>query len=468
MRLARPALLALVLQLAPSVGDAQQSADRIYVRRIEFRGVTRTNDEVLRRELRQLEGTFLNPDALEESRIHLARLPSVERATVAIAPVPDAENVVDVIVTITEEPTRRYGVGGGYASSLGASGHGYFVNDNLFGTGQQVSMTMDVSELGSTVEISHANPYAFAAGVSRTIGLLSRRVDQLTMDTSSIDAELLEGRLEYAYAIAPRQSVRLGLALRSTSLGAGPDSSAQLASWIAANGEPGLTDGALSTEFDELDLTFRWRSDTRNRESFPDEGLEQSFDARAALPASDVEYFALRYDATRYRAIGRHWTASVHGVTAFGDGFGETTALPPYLNWFAGGPSTVRGYRGLGPKDSLGNPYGGNLLVAGQLDLKTAWPRRWAAWMRSGFFLDVGNVYSADDTAFFDAGGQRIDHGFSASELRASAGVGTDLLLPFGTVRLSYAAPLNPSDGNGDAALRDRPERFQVSFGVEF
>ena len=461
MRFVRPALFALILQLVESVGDAQQSADRIYVRRIEFLGVTRTNDEVLRRELRQLEGTFLNPTALEESRIHLERLPSVERATVAVAPVPDSENVVDVVVTIMEEPTRRWNVGGGYASSLGTSAHGYFANDNLFGSGQQMSIVMDVSELGSIAEASHTNPYAFDAGVSRTVGLLSRRIDQLTTDTSSMDAELLEGRLEYGYAIAPQQSVRLGLALRNTSLGARPDSSAQLTSWITANGEPGFADGALSTEFDELDLTFRWRRDTRDHESFPDNGLEQSVDFRAALPASDVEYFTMRYDATRHWPVGDRWTASVHAVTAFGDSFGETTALPPYLNWFAGGPSTVRGYRGLGPKDSLGNPYGGNLLVAGQLDLKTAWPRRWAAWMRSGFFLDVGNVYSTDDTVFFDAGGQRVDHGFSASELRASAGVAADLLLPFGTVRLSYAAPLNPSDG-------DRVERFQVSFGVDF
>jgi outer membrane protein insertion porin family len=188
---------------------------------------------------------------------------------------------------------------------------------------------------------------------------------------------------------------------------------------------------------------------------------------RAALPASEVEYFTLRYDATRYWTVGR-WTSSVHGVAAFGDSLGDTTTLPPYLNWFAGGPGTVRGYRGLGPKDSLGNPYGGNLLVAGQLDLKTAWPRRWSAWMRSGFFIDVGNVFSTDETEFFDGNGQLVDHGFSASELRASAGIAADLLLPFGTVRLSYAAPLNASDGNGDAMLRDRVERFQVSFGVDF
>lgn len=467
-RFIRPVLLALALQLTAPIADAQQSADRIYVRRIEFRGVTRTNDAVLRRELRQLEGAFLNTAAIEESRIHLERLPSVERAAVAITPVPDSDNVVDIIMTITEESTRRYGIGGGYASSLSTSAHGYFVNDNLFGSGQQVAIEMDFSELGSIADVSHTNPYAFDAGVSRTIGWTSREVEQLTADTSTVDAELLEARLEYRYALAPTQNVGLGLALRSTSLDAGPDTSAQLSSWIAANGSPTVGAGELSTELTELDLQFRWRHDARNHEGFATEGLDQSIDARATLPPSDVEYFTMRYDATRYWSVGRRWTASMHGVAGYGDSLGDTTALPPYLNWFAGGPSTVRGYRGLGPKDSLGNPYGGNLLVAGQLELKTAWPRRWASRMRSGFFFDLGNVYSTDDTMFFDAGGQLVDYGFGASELRASAGVAVDVLLPFGTVRLSYGVPLNPSDGNGDAALRDRTERFQISFGVDF
>ncbi len=459
-------MLALTLQLAVPLCVAQESADRIYVRRIEFRGVTRTNDEVLRRELRQLEGTFLSTAALEESRLHLERLPSVDRATIAVTPVPSSENVVDVIVTIEEEPTRRYGLGGGYASSLRTSVHGYFANDNLFGSGQQVSITADVSELGSVVEASHTNPYAFAAGVNRTIGVTARQLDKLTADTSGIDAELEELRLEYGYAIAREQNVRLGLALRDVTLGAGPDSSAQLTSWIATNGEPRLAGAALSTELAELDLTFRWRHDTRDHDGFPEQGLEQSFDARAALPASNVEYFTARYDATRYWSVGPQWTASLHGVAGYGDAQGETTGLPPYLRFFAGGPATVRGYRGLGPQDSLGNPYGGNLLAAAQLDLKTAWPRRWAARMRSGFFLDAGNAYSTDGTEFRDAGGQLVDFGFSASELRASAGVASDVLLPFGTVRLSYAIPLNPS--GGDAPFRDRVERFQISFGVDF
>jgi len=88
--------------------------------------------------------------------------------------------------------------------------------------------------------------------------------------------------------------------------------------------------------------------------------------------------------------------------------------------------------------------------------------------MRTGFFLDFGNVYSTDGTAFFDSDGQLVDHGFSASDLRSSAGIAADVLMGFGTLRLSYAVPLNPNDDNGDALLRDRTERFQISFGVDF
>ncbi len=453
------------MALCPAFGDAQLSADRIYVRRIEFRGITRTNDAVLRRELRQVEGAFLDPAALEESRVYLERLPSVERATLTVEAVPDAENVVDVIVSIIEAPTRRYGIGGGYASSLRTNVHAYFANDNLFGSGQRASITAERGELGSNVEMLHTTPFAFDAGVSRTIGFSSRRIDELTADTSVLDAELEEARLEYGWAITPYQDVRLGLALRDTLLHAAPGSSAQLASWIGANGEPTFADDAVSTSFSELDFLLSWRHDTRDYEIFPEHGLEQRLDFRAALPASDVDYFALRYDATRYWPVGR-WTASVHGVAGYGGALQDTTALPPYLNWFAGGPSTVRGYRGLGPRDSLGNPYGGDLLVAGQLELKTAWPSRWAKRVRSGVFLDVGNVFSTSADVF--DGGQLVDYGFEASELRASVGLAADMLMRFGTVRLSYALPLNPRDGDGVATFGDRTERFQISFGVDF
>lgn len=150
---------------------------------------------------------------------------------------------------------------------------------------------------------------------------------------------------------------------------------------------------------------------------------------------------------------------------------GDTSSLPPYLNWFAGGPRTVRGYRdfGLGPRDSLGNPYGGDTLLAGQLEVMTAWPQRWRENVRVGFFYDAGNVfYGADGVAFYDEAGQSLDYGFDWSELRRSTGLALEVLLPFGLVRASYAVPLDPEEHPTSVFRRDDVERFQIGFGVGF
>jgi outer membrane protein insertion porin family len=462
-------LIAFALAGGPSVGQAQNASARIYVRRIEFQGVTRISDEVLRREMLQVEGTVLNTVALEESRLRLERLPYVADAQVSLRPVPSALNVVDVLVAITEAPPRRYGGGGAYSESLRTSIHGYFINENLFGTGRQFSARVEASEIGSIGDVSYTDPYARPAGVARTIGLSSRRIERLTVDTSSVDADLAEARLEYAYRAGERQTMRFGLGWRSTELTAGTLTSDQLLDWIRSNGNPATSAGFASTDFAELTLFYGWHRDTRDRSIFPQRGTEQSAALRLALPASEVEYYAADYEITAYHPLGSRWTMSARGILGSGRGYGDTSALPPYLNWFAGGPKTVRGYRenGLGPRDSLGNPYGGNLLTAAQLELMTPWPGRWRERMKVGFFVDVGNVFSNETVVFEDAGA-RLDYGFAAGELRQSVGIAVDLLLPLSRVRLSYAVPLNADDDHANPALRDRIEPFQISFGVDF
>ena len=129
---------------------------------------------------------------------------------------------------------------------------------------------------------------------------------------------------------------------------------------------------------------------------FGDNGLEQAFTLRAALPGSDVEYYRADYDVEQRLRLGERWTLRLRGQLGYGAAYGsDTTSLPPHLNWFAGGPRTVRGYRddGLGPRDSLGNPYGGDTLLAGQIEVMTAWPQRWDDSVRVGFFYDAGNVF---------------------------------------------------------------------------
>jgi outer membrane protein insertion porin family len=489
-----PALCLLgVLSLVTISAAAQSATGRIYVRRIEFEGVTDINDEVLRREMIQLEGTYLNTLALDESLRRLERLPYVGSARARLDPVPGEPDVVDVIVTIAQTPARRYGGGGGYSPSQLGSLHAYFVNENLFGTGRRFAFTLEGGELRNEGQISFTDPYARPAGISRILRLSSRRVDQLAAHASRLDVEIDTASVEYGYAtgrpvarssptkqpLSPfqtalgetNQHIRFGLAGSSVKLSAGLSASTQLLDWIARNGDITLGAQAVSTQFTELALRFEWSYDTRDRPQFTSDGLEQTLSLQAAVPGGDVQYYIAQYEAAKYWPLGEHWTASVRGRIGFGEAYGnDTTALPPYRDFFAGGVDSVRGYRAntLGPLDSLGRPYGGNLLLTGQLELLTPWPQRWSDRVRAGIFFDLGNVFSTEDVPFTDASERPIDHGFRWGALRRSAGVTARVLLPVGELELSYGVALGADDDNPDPFRRDQPERFQLGIHVDF
>ena len=155
----------------------------------------------------------------------------------------------------------------------------------------------------------------------------------------------------------------------------------------------------------------------------------------------------------------------------FGAKYGsQTSSLAPNLNWFAGGPNSVRGYgeNRLGPKDSLGNPYGGNLFVSTQFELLMPLPEKWQKHLRIGFFYDIGNVFSTENISFLDDDGQRLDYTFKISELRQSVGIAAQILIPLGVLRLSYGVPLNAEHDNPNRFLRDDIDRVQVAIGEDF
>jgi len=496
-------LAAAVLLSCPST--AQDAASRVYVRRIEFTGVSNTSELVLRRELLLLEGGYLNTVALERSVQRLEALPFVDDATPRLREVVGLMDVVDVVIEIDEAPARRYGGGGGYSEAFRTSLHGYFVNENLFGLGQRLGVGAERDDVSSSAELSHTQPYATTEGVSRTIELSSRRIDRLTVDASALAADSAAARLEYAYRLdsaadsaafeplrrgacrppiglgvrlpgladcSRESALRLGIELRSAELTAAGGTSAQLVDWVSTNGDSSVSGGAASTNVDEIDFVLGWRSDSRDRPVFGDSGLEQTLTLRAALPGSDVEYYSADYDVEQRLQLGERWTLRLRGRLGYGAAYGsDTSSSPPYLNWFAGGPRTVRGYRedGLGPRDSLGNPYGGDTLLAGQLEVMTAWPQRWSESVRVGFFYDAGNVfYGADGVPFYDEAGQPLDYGFDWSELRRSTGLALEVLLPFGLLRARYAVPLDAEEHPTSVFRRDDIERFQISFGVGF
>jgi outer membrane protein insertion porin family len=469
----------------PAQALAQEQ--RVYVRRIEFAGVSRINDEVLRRELLQLESAYLNTVALGRSLDRLEQLPYVASVAASLRPVDGDLELVDIEIRVVEAPARRYGIGGAYSGALRARAHGYFLNENLFGTGQRLEMRAEGNELSFSSEILHTDPYARLDGVSRTIGVSARRIDRLTVDSSSLDADLDSARLEYGYRIGPaavagapvtldptsssRFGTRLafGVELSRAEIAAGEAASAQLRRFVAAvDGTAGAVSRAA---FTEAAFLLRWRTDTRSGGSFPEAGKEQVLDLRAALPASDIRYYRIDYGATRYFPLTSSWTAALTTRLGFGAAYDDgLPGLPPYRNWLAGGPATVRGYRdgSLGPRDSLGRPYGGDLLVAAQLEWLTPWPRRWQERVRTGFFYDIGNVFATDDVEFTDELGAPLDYGFGFGELRQSVGLVVRVRIPAGVLSASYAVPLDARRNSPSAFRRDDVERLQLTLGIDF
>jgi outer membrane protein insertion porin family len=195
------------------------------------------------------------------------------------------------------------------------------------------------------------------------------------------------------------------------------------------------------------------------------------FSLSSTVPGSAVEYYVANYDYVRYIPIWRRFVGSVHFQVAYGDGFGDTTGLPPYRQFYAGGPDTVRGYREsrLGPKDNFQNPYGGNLLTVARAELIVPVPAKWQTSARVSLFYDIGNVFSTNDRIQFygQDGITPVTYKFKYDNLRHSTGLAVQWLAPLGIFRFSYALPLNASKGN-NVVFPDEKEQFQFSVGQAF
>jgi outer membrane protein insertion porin family len=460
-----------------------EPGNRVYVRHINFNNVSEINDETLRREMRQLEGGWLSNSAIERSKERLQRLPYIEKVEFETKPVPNSADLVDVDYNIKEGLPGQFGGGVGYSQTQGISLNGSIVHSNFMGTGDRVALEVNAGKYYKAYVFSHTDPYTSIDGVSRTTSFSYRKSSQFVSASSELSSEQMSAAIHWAYPISEYQSLQVGASANEisllTTLGY---SSQQSVDWVRTNGnsywyrdfEPAAQYYFYGTKFNTYELSAGWSIDTRNRALFADRGMHTALSGRFALPASDVSYYALNYEFLQYVPIWRKYLLSVHAAVDYGSPLGRTTALPPYLNYFAGGAESVRGYRDstLGPKDNIagGHSYGGNLRIVGNVEVILPMPEKWKNAARVTWFYDVGNVFQTGSKVPFKGADSYspVEYHFERwSDLKRSTGIAVQWLAPLGLFRFSFGIPLNASPGDY-VKYTDYTERFQFSIGQAF
>ena len=454
-----------------------QPKDRVYVRRISFTDTTSINDDVLRREMRQLEGGYYSKSKLERSKIRLQRLPFIEEVNYETYPVPGSTDLVDAEFNIKEGLPGQFGGGIGYSGYQKLILNGNFTHTNFFGTGNRVGLDINASRFRDLYSISTTNAYTGIDEISRTLSLSYSNFSQFTASSSDFSTKTYSLGAQYSYPLSEFQRLIFGGSLQSSELLAGDYSADQALQWVTSNGKSECFDQEFfdfcKTRFDNAELTAGWVYDSRNRFMFADQGMSHRLILNASIPGSDVEYYGINYAYKQYFNIPfpiiNRLTMMVKADLAFNDAYGDSIGVPPYKNFYAGGPDTVRGFKEhrLGPKDNYGNPYGGNLLISSQTEFILPIPGDWANRARFSLFFDIGNTFSTSELEFFDPEGNPIDYSFDASKLKRSYGLAAQWLAPMGLFRFSYAIPMNSIDGR-DRFYSDETERFQFTVGGAF
>ena len=447
---------------------------RVYVRRINFNGVDQIDDNVLRREMRQTEGSYLSNRLVDRSKVRLQRLPYIESVEVENSPVDGSPDLVDVNFEIEYRMPGQFSGGLGYSEAQKLMLNGSIVHTNFLGSGERVALNASSGRFSTFYSLSHTDPFTTRNGVSRTVGVNYRDITQFTSASSDFSTTSYGASLEYGLPITEFQQLSVGLGYNNAELLSSSRSTAQAQDWVANNGNTFVTESTngvdfFGTQFAATELILGWIYDSRNRALFADRGSRQQVFLGYTLPGGDVEYFTARYNYTKYIPLFGDWTGRVNAELAYGRALGDTTALPPYKQFYGGGPESIRGYKEsyMGPKDSFGNPYGGNVLVASQVELIIPLPEKFSSQARASFFYDFGNVFNTGEVNFADKLGSPVEYKPDFDELKTSVGVAVQWLAPLGLFRFSYAYPLNEFKGN-DRYYGDRLERFQFSIGQAF
>ena len=415
--------------------------NRAYVRRINISGNVTTQDEVFRREIRQMEGGWYSSLALKNSKERLKRLAFVENVFFEEVRVPGSINKLDLNVRIEEKRSGNFTIGAG----LGGSGEGLSLNagisqDNFLGFGSKVAFNINTEKTKRNYSFNFSNPYHNLDSVSRSFGFNLQKTKSDDEDTvSTYDADRIG--LNYSYGLPMTEDNRFYLSLNylNWDIRTNENSPTEILDFITLNGET----------FDNFSFKVSYAIDKRDSGAFPRSGFKTSLGAEVFVPGSDLEYYKITFRTDSYFQINKEKDIILRfmGITRFGEGYGGTQGLPFYDKFRAGGPKSVRGYRknSLSPLDSEGKPLGGDFMLAGSSEIIFRPPVD-VAQLRTAFFIDYGGAFKDYDSFEFD-------------DLKGSMGLSVKWISPFGGVSVSISAPLNSEND-------DKTESFQFNLGT--
>lgn len=410
---------------------------RVYVRRINIAGNNRTRDEVIRREMRQLEGGWYSGDRINLSRSRIDRLGYFSEVTVETPSVTGTTDQVDVNFAVTEKPTGNIMLGAGFGSGEGVILSGGVTQQNIFGSGKHVSAQVNSGKINTVYSLSYTDPYFTVDGVSQGYDLYTRKVDATAGGLGRYQTKSDGAAVRFGVPVTERDTITYGLGYESTTITTYDDSPLFYTNYVNTFGNS--TSAVIGSA--------GWVRDGRDSLIYPTKGTMQRAFGEVGLPGASLHYYKANYQYQTYIPLSRFYTLMLNGEIGYGEGL-SGKPLPFFKNFFAGGVNSVRGFRTstIGPKDQNGDPQGGSRRMVGNAEFMFPFP-------------GLQNDRSVRISAFTDLG--MIGNAYDAGSFRASAGMSVLWSSPMGPLKISVAKALKSEAG-------DRKQAFQFTFGGVF
>ena len=432
-----------------------EAGQRAYVRRLSFVGNKVTHDEVLRREMRQIEGGWASTAQIELSKVRLERLGYFEEVNVETPEVPGADDQVDVEFSVKEQPTGVISGQLGYQEITGLHVGASYQQQNVAGTGNSIGINVGWNDFYKHVTGSFFDPYFTDDGISRGFNFYFRRSDYSGLNLARFSTDAIGVGATFGFPISETQRLQFGFTAEQTKISEGLFAALEIADFLAREED----------EFLNWKVESSWMSSTLNRGLFPTAGRSQSMALEVAIPGSELSFYKLQYTGDQYFRLFRGWSLRMRTEVGYGGVFGDTETFPFFEHFFAGGFGSVRGFEraSLGPKgteppdstfvDPDGLPIGGNLLFEASMEVIFPLPvLENRGQFRPVFFVDVGNVFNTDcptaerlgRASGFEPSTITVRcEDFSADALRYSAGFSVTWLTGMGPMTFVLAKPFN-------------------------